>query len=97
MGRRVDVVDTGADLVRVAVLLERLEELHVALGRLDRDDVRVEALDGREDVVEVGVAEVRVGLERVGNTGSGELERREGPVEVCLPVSLAERKLWRQV
>ena len=90
---RVDVIDTGADLVRVAVVLEGVEELHVALRRFDRNDIGIERLDGREDVVEVGVAEMRVGLERVGNTSSGELERREGPVEVGLPVSLAERKL----
>ena len=93
----VDVVDTRPDLVGVAVVLEGVEELHVALRRLDRDDIGIERLDGREDVVKVGVAEVRVGLERIGNTSSGELERREGPVEVGLPVSLAERKLWRQV
>ena len=60
--RRVDVVNTRADLVGVAVLLEGLEQLEVALGRLDGDDVGVKTLDGGEDVIEVGVAEVRVGL-----------------------------------
>ena len=95
--RRVDVIDTRANFVRVAELLEGVQDLEVRLGGFNGDDIGIERLDGREDVVEVGVAEVRVGLERVGNTSSGELERREGPVEVGLPVSLAERKLWRQV
>ncbi|KAH9943489.1 golgi-body localization protein domain-containing protein [Epithele typhae] len=92
--RRVDVVNTRADLVRVTVVLEGVEEFHVALRRLDGDDIGVERLDGREDVVEVGVAEVRVSLESVGDTSSGDLERRESPVEVRLPVSLTERELW---
>ena len=90
--RRVDVVDTGANLVRVAVLLEGLEQLHVALRRLDGDDVRVESLDRREDIVEVGVAEVRVRLEAVGDASGGELERWERPLEVRIPVGLAERE-----
>ena len=91
---RVNVVDTGADLVRVAVVLEGVEELHVALRRLNGDDIGIERLNGGEDVVEVGVAEVRVGLESVRDTSGGKLERGEGPVEVRLPVSLAERKLY---
>ena len=90
---RVDIVDTRPNLVGVAVLLEGVEQLHVALRRLDGDDISIKTLDGWEDVVEVGVAEVRVGLERVGDTSSGELERREGPVEVRLPVGLAKREL----
>lgn len=69
-----DVINTRADLVRVAVLLESVKQLHVGLGRLDGDDVGIETLDGGEDVVEIGVAEVRVGLQLVGHTSSGELE-----------------------
>ena len=90
-----DIVDTGTDLVGVAVLLEGGEELHVALGSLDRDDIGVQALDRREDIVKVGVAEVRVGLEFVGDTSSGELERVDGPLEVGIPVGAAEGELRR--
>lgn len=36
--RRVDVVDTRADLVGVAVRLEDVKELEVGLGSLDGDD-----------------------------------------------------------
>jgi hypothetical protein len=89
----VNVIDTGADLVRVAVLLERRKELHVALGSLDGDDVGVETLDGREDVVEVGVAEVGVSLRRVSDTGGGKLEGVDSPAEVVVPVDATERKL----
>ena len=92
---RVDVVDTGANLVGVAVLLEGGEELHVALGGLDGDDIGVQALDRGEDVVKVRVAEVGVGLETIGDTSSGELEGVDGPLEVGIPVRTAERELQR--
>ena len=94
--RRVDVVDTGADLVGVTVVPEGGEELHVALRCLNRDDIGVKVLDRGEDVVEIGVAEVRVGLESIGDTSGGELERWQSPREVSLPVDLAERELWRE-
>lgn len=84
--RRVDVVNTRTDLVGVAVLLEGVQELHVALRCLDGDDISVEALNGGEDVVEVGVAEVRVGLESIGNASSRELEGIDSPLEVAVPV-----------
>ena len=93
--RRVNVVDTGADLVGVAEALEGVEQLQVALGRLDGDDIGIKVLDGAEDVVEVGVAEVGVGLQSIGDTGGGELEGRKSPREVSLPVNLAERELCR--
>ena len=91
--RRVDVVDTRTDLVGVTVLLEGLQELHVTLRGLDGDDISVKSLDRGEDVVEVGVAEVGVGLQSIGDTSGGELEGRQRPREVGLPVNLAERKL----
>ena len=69
-----DVVNTGTNLVSISVVLEGLEQLHVALGRLDRDDIGIQTLDGREDIVEVGVAEVRVGLSGISDTSSGETE-----------------------
>ena len=90
---RMDVVDTGADLVRITVLLESIEQLEVALGSLNGDDISIQRLDGGEDIVEVGVTEVRVGLKSIGDTSGSELEGGNGPAEVLLPVSLAERKL----
>jgi hypothetical protein len=89
----VNVINTGADLVRVAVLFEGVQELHVTLGRLNGDDISVEALDGREDVIEVGVAEVRVSLESIRDASSGEFEGVDGPFEVAVPIYATKRKL----
>jgi hypothetical protein len=47
----VDVVDTWANSVRVLGLFKDVEELQVALGRFDRDDVGVEAGNVIKDVV----------------------------------------------
>ena len=49
-------LETGADEVLVAVLVEHLKELEVRLGSLDRDDVGVEALDVVKDEAKVRVA-----------------------------------------
>ena len=89
---RVDVVDTGSDLVGVAVRLEDVEQLEVGLGSLDGDDIRVKGLDGREDVSEVGVTEVGVDLDVVGDTRGGKSERVDGPLEVRVPIGLSEGK-----
>jgi len=74
-------------------MFEGVEELHVGLGGFDRDDISIKTLDGRENVVEVRVAKVRVGLELVSNTGGGELEGVNSPLEVGVPVRAAERQL----
>jgi hypothetical protein len=60
-------------------LRESLDELHVTLGRLDRDDISIETLNGGEDVAEVRVAEVGMSLQLVSNASSSELERVNGP------------------
>ena len=74
-----DVIYTRANLIRIAKLLECRKQLHVALGRLNGDDVSIETLDGWEDVIEVGVAEMRVSLRRILNTSCCELERVDSP------------------
>ena len=53
-----DVINTRANLVGVSVMLEGVEEFHVGLGGLNRDNVSIKALDGREDVVKIRVAEM---------------------------------------
>jgi hypothetical protein len=88
--RRVNVVDTWADLVGIPVLSEHLDELEVGFGGLDGDDVGVETLDGGEDVCKVRVAEVGVDLGRVLDARGCETERVYGPGEVVVPVDLAE-------
>lgn len=91
--RRMNVVDTGPNLVRIAKLLESAEQLEVALRRLDRDDIRIKALDRWENIVEVRVAEVGVSLSLVRDTGGSESEGVNSPFEVVVPVDTAQRKL----
>ena len=91
--RRVDVVNTRTNLVGISVVLEGLEQLHVALRCLDRDDIGIQTLDGWEDIVEVGVTEVRVGLGSIGDASGGETEGVNGPGEVVIPISTTEGKL----
>ena len=86
-----DVIYARTDLVRVTVVLEGVEQLHVALGSLDGDDIGVKTLNGGEDIVEVRVAEMRVGLELVGDASSGQLERVNSPFEVGIPIRATER------
>jgi hypothetical protein len=89
----VDIIDARTDLVTVAVVTEGAEQLHVALGCLNGYDVGIEALDGREDVVEVGVAEMAVGLQCIRDASGGELERIDRPSQVGIPISATKRKL----
>ena len=91
--RRMDVVDTGTNLVGVAVLPECMEQLHVTLRELDRDDIGIESLDGGEDVTKVGVAEVGVGLCGIGHTSGGEFEGVHSPLQIFVPVRATKRKL----
>ena len=91
--RGVDVVDTRANHVRVAVLLESSEQLHVTLRGFNGDNISIETLDRWEDVVEVGVAEVRVSLRGITDTSGGQLEGVNCPAEVVVPVNTTERKL----
>jgi hypothetical protein len=56
--RRMDVINTRADLIRVSIVLEGVEELHIGLRGLNGDDISIKTLDGWEDVIEIRVAEV---------------------------------------
>ncbi|KAF3806612.1 putative 5-methyltetrahydropteroyltriglutamate--homocysteine methyltransferase, partial [Colletotrichum gloeosporioides] len=82
--RRVDVVDTRADVAGVGLLLEDTEELGVRLAVLDGQDIGIEGSDGVEEVLELGVAKVRVDLSGVLDTGGGQLEGVNSPGEVSL-------------
>ena len=72
-------------------MLEGLEEFHVSLRGLNRDDISIKTLDGWEDIVEIRVAEVRVGLELIADTRSGKLKRINSPLEIGIPVRAAKR------
>jgi len=89
---RVDVIDTRANLVGITKLLESREEFHVTFRGLDGNDIGIETLDGGEDVIEVGIAEVRVRLEFIGNSSCGKLERVDCPLQVSVPVRATKGK-----
>src|SRR5882762_3834007 len=89
---RVNVVNTGADLVRVLVLFEALQQLGTRTGALDRDHVRIHALDDAQHVVELAVAHMRVNLRRVAHTCRREAERIDGPSQIGGPVRAAQRQ-----
>ncbi|CAH0014573.1 unnamed protein product [Clonostachys rhizophaga] len=80
--RGVDVVDTRANVARVSLVDEDLEELGVRLAVLDRENISVKSSNSMEEVLELRVAEVRVDLSVVLDTSSAESESLDGPVEV---------------
>ena len=82
--RRVDVVDTGANVSGVVLVNEDLEELGIRLAVLDGEDISIKGGNGVEEVLELRVAEVTVDLSGVLDTSGGELEAVDGPVEVVL-------------
>ncbi|CAI6097068.1 unnamed protein product [Clonostachys chloroleuca] len=80
--RGVDVVDTRANVARVSLVDEDLEELGIRLAVLDRENISVKSSNSMEEVLELRVAEVRVDLSVVLDTSSAESESLDGPVEV---------------
>lgn len=78
----VDVVDTGADVAGVLLVNEDAEQLGIGLGVLNGENIGVESGNGVEEVLELRVTEVRVDLSTVGDTGGGQLEGVDGPLEV---------------
>jgi hypothetical protein len=57
-----DVIDARPDLVRMAVGGECVEQFHLRARGLDRDYIGIHCADRGDDVVELGVAHVRVDL-----------------------------------
>ena len=85
-----NVIDTGTNLVRVSILLEGREEFHVALGRLDGNHICIQTLNRREDIVEIRVTEVGMGLKLVADASSCELEGVDRPFQIVVPVGAAK-------
>ena len=87
-----DVVDTWADVAWVGFVNEDLEQFRITLTVLDGQNVGVQRRDGMEEILELGVAEVRVDLGRVRDTSGGEAESLDGVGEVVL--TLAALSKW---
>mmetsp|Transcript_39616 Transcript_39616/g.69194 ORF Transcript_39616/g.69194 Transcript_39616/m.69194 type:complete len:462 (-) Transcript_39616:376-1761(-) len=93
---RVDVIDAWTDLVGVLEAVESIQQLHVRARGLNRDDVGVHVGDGRDDVVELRVAHVGVDLGLVTHAVGSDAEGFDGPVQVLLPLRLAQRQALAQ-
>ena len=77
-----DVVNTRANVARVGLVDEDLEELGIRLAVLDGQDIGIESGDGVEEVLELRVTEVGVDLSAIGDTSGGQLEGVNSPLEV---------------
>lgn len=94
---RVDIVDTRTNVAGVGLLDEDTKELGVRLAVLDGENISVEGGNGVEEVLELGVTEVRVDLSRVLNADGRQAESLDGPVEVGLTLlARAEGKTLTQ-
>jgi len=78
----VDVVNTRTNVSRVCLILKDLQQLSIRFRVLDRHDISIQGSNSVKEVLELGVAEVRVDLGDIFDTSSGEAERLNGPVEV---------------
>ena len=91
--RRVDVINTRADLVGVTILLEGVQQLHIALRELDGNHISIEALNRRENIPEVGVAKVGMSLSLIFDTRCRQFEGVHSPLQVFIPVTTTKRQL----
>lgn len=82
-----DVVDTGADVAGVLRVDKHAEELGIRLAVLDGQDIGIEGGDGVEEVLELGVAEVRVDLGGVLNASGCKTESIDSPLEVGIALA----------
>jgi len=94
--RGMDVVNTGADLVRVFEMIENIQKFHVGTGGFNGNDVGVHRRDRRDDVVELRVAHMGVDLGFVLHTVGGDTERFDRPIEVFRPLGAAQGKPFAQ-
>src|SRR6267378_731854 len=93
---RVNVVDARTDLVGILVVLEPLEQLRAGAGALDRDHIRVHALDDPQDVIELAVAHVGVNLGPVPHSRRRQPERVHRPLLVGRPIGPAQGQAFAQ-
>jgi len=95
--RGVDVVDTRADVTGVSLVIEDLQELSIRLAVLNGENIGIQSGDGVEEVLELGVAEVRVDLSAIRDASGGQLEGLDGPLEVGVTLATrAKRKTLTQ-
>ena len=91
--RGVNVIDSRADLVGITETLECMQQFLVTLRELDGNDISVQALDRWENIIKVRVAEVRMSLGFIRDTGSGKFEGVHRPLQVFIPIRTAQWQL----
>ena len=91
-----DVVHTRADLVGILVLLKALQQLRAGAGVLNRDHIRIHALDHPQHVVEFAVTHVGVNLGTVTHAGRCQPESVHGPLQVPGPIGAPQRQPFTQ-
>ena len=85
-----NVIHPWANVVGVLEALESIQQLHIGPGGFNGDDISVHPCDGFDDVVELGIAHMSVYLGVVLHAVGGNPEGFDGPVQVDLPVALAQ-------
>ena len=93
---RVDVVHAGANLVGVVEVLKRVQQLHVRARSLDGDHIGIHVRDGGNDVVELRIAHVGVDLRAVLHAVGADAKALDRPVQVVVPLALAQGQALAQ-
>ncbi len=94
--RRVNIPDSGSNLIRISESYKGFEKLHVRSRRLDRDHVCIESRDRFDDVIKLTVTHVSMDLRFIANTGRGKAKRFDGPLEVGWPIASAQGQPFPQ-
>ena len=89
-----DIPHARADAQLVALVLQRSQNLHAVAGGLDGGHVGVQVGDRVDQLVELGVAHVRVDLHLVLRAGGSQAEGANGPLQVVRLLLLAQ---WQQL
>src|SRR3546814_16064168 len=87
-----DVIHPRTDVIRIMEVLEGAQKLHIGPRRFYGDDVGIHGGYGLDDVVELGIAHMRVYLGRVLNASGRQAEAIDGPIQIDLPVGAPQRQ-----
>ena len=91
-----NVVNAGADVVGVFRLDKGVEQFHFRARAFDGNHVRVHGGNGVNNIVEFGIAHVRVNLRGVLHAGCGQFKGVDRPFEIIRPRCPAQRQAFAQ-
>src|SRR3546814_13316781 len=87
-----DVIHPRTDVIRIMEVLEGAQKLHIGPRRFYGDDVGIHGGYGLDDVVELGIAHMRVYLGRVLNASGRQAAALDGPTQLDLPAGAPPRQ-----